>query len=148
MPSMRLLLAAAAACLALNGCMALAVNQLVGDKQGKAFQPPPDEAAIYLYGVTSCDNTASAVHVRHSQTTLAIYPGTYKYFSVKPGLHHIALSSQDTISIDTQPGQTYFIEAEIVCDGAMPRFHQRVVDPEEGKSKVRTSILGLGLPNR
>ncbi len=145
---MRLLVAAAAACLVLNGCVVIAVGQLVSDMQGRSFQPPPDEATVYLYGVTSCDNSVLAAHIKHGETTLTIYPGTYKYFSVKPGLHNVALSDAKTISIDTEAGQTYFIEEEITCDGATPGFRQRVVDREEGKSKVRASILGLDWPNR
>jgi len=140
---MRLLIAAAAACLVLNGCMAIVLNQLAADTQGKSFQPPPNEATVYLYGVTSCDDSVLAAHIKHGQTTLAIYPGTYKYFSVKPGLHNVALSDQEKISIDTEAGHTYFIEEEITCDGTTPRFRQRVVDQEEGKSKVRASNLAF-----
>ena len=145
---MRVLVVAAAACVVLNGCMAVAVNQLVVDKHGKAFQPAPDEALVYLYAVTSCNNNLSAVRMRHSQTFISVYPGTYKYFSVKPGVHHIALSAQDTIEIETQAGQNYFVEAEIVCGGAMPNVRQRVVDQEVGRLKVRESTLGLGVPNQ
>lgn len=145
---MRRMVTAAAACLALNGCMAVAVNQMVADRQGKSFQPPRDEAMIYLYGVTSCDNAASAANVRHSLSTLAIYPGTYKFFPVKPGVHNLRVSGHPTISIETQAGQNYFVETTVACDGAMPRIRQRVVDQEEGKFRVRASVLGLGVPER
>ena len=144
---MRLLVASAAACLALNGCIAVAVSQF-NDQQGKSFAPPPDAAMVYLYGVSSCDNTGVAARMRHSRTTLAIYPRTYKYFSVKPGMHSISLAGQEKISFDALPGQCYFIEAEVTCDGGIPRFRQRVVDQEQGKSKVRASVLGLGMQNQ
>jgi len=144
---MRLLVASAAACLVLNGCIAVAVSQF-NDHQGKSFAPPPDAAMVYLYGVSPCDNTGVAARMRHSQTTLAIYPGTYRYFSVRPGVHNISVAGQDKISIDALPGQCYFIEAEVACDGGIPRFRQRVVDQEQGRSKVRASVLGLGVPSQ
>lgn len=114
------------------------------DTLAKFMSPRPDKSLIYLFrdqsllgGAVPMTVTLNGIPV--GQTA----PYTYLMWELPPGRHEIASHAENvsTLTLNTEPGKTYFIWQEVKLGGWEARSLLQQVDEETGRKRVNESKL-------
>ena len=136
------LLLAAGGMLGLTGCEAA----------GPMFTPAvtqADEAVIYVY--RHGEYTGSAVTLKidvDDERAGELKPNGYLYKIVPPGPHMVSCKteSKSAVAVDAEPGQSYYIEADVVMGFWVGRPKLSMVMPQIGRANIGGKKLSVGKP--
>lgn len=129
------------ASLHLTGCASVPMAPTDTDKAKKEFaQPSEGKAGVYIYRNSSLGGalkkTVSIDGVPIGETA----PNTYFYRELTPGNHELSTESEfsdNTLSLDVQPGSHYFVQQYIKLGVFVGGAGLKLVSDDEGKKGVR-----------
>lgn len=130
--------AAAIVLLAIAGCASTPQASVERDAEAKQFAAQPGAATLYVYrpeSSISWETENDPVLYVDGRLIGATRPLTYFRVDVRPGAHvlHGIGPDQGSLSLDTRPGEVYFISLSIV--GGHSYFER--VGAEDGKRAIR-----------
>jgi hypothetical protein len=133
--------------LALGACAAVPMADPILDRQAKAFQPGPDESAIFLFRDQSLAADSLIPVSIDGRVAGKTAEQTYFLWIVPPGEHRIASHGEppDELSLRTEAGRTYYVRQEIRLWGLAPRASLQLVDEERGRRGVEVSRRAVDL---
>lgn len=105
------------------------------DAEGKEFLTHPQAATLYVYR-SPFNNTEDSVLYVDRRLIGATLPGAYFRINAVPGTHTLHGNGLDLgdITIETRPGQLYFIELAVIAGHS----HFRLVPQELGRKTLTT----------
>lgn len=136
------------ASLHLAGCASVPMAPADTDKAKKEFTPPSEgKAGVYIYRNSSfggaLKKTVSIDGVPVGETA----PNTYLYKELAPGKHELSTESEfsdNTLSLDVQPGSHYFVQQYIKLGVFAGGAGLRTVSEDEGKKGVMECKMAQG----
>ena len=134
---------AAAAVAALAGCASVPMGSLEDDTKAKAFVPPPDKAALYIY---RNETFGAAVPMNLSINGRNIGQSaskTYFQFNLAPGRYSVESTAENVaeLKLQMEPGKNYFVWQEVKMGMWMARSQLHQVDEATGRAGVQESKL-------
>jgi len=129
--------------LSLLGCVAVPVANTHDTEQALKFRPHPDKATLYVYRTTR-DYSAVELHLSIDGTDYRTFGNSFTRIELPPGEHIIEtdipdiLGSDQRISLNTAPGEVYFLEYQpvnrvLLPDQAFIHHH----DGEHARKQIR-----------
>ena len=116
------------------------------DIQAKKFEsPPPGKAVLYLVRTNPDWGDLAATVFLDDRMMGATYEGTYFRWELPPGRHRITGYASDTgaITVDLQPGRTYFVQHAVLGGGRVTTPNSRfwMINENAGRAAVRDGSL-------
>ena len=142
--SIRLAVSALSSAILLTACAPVVLMNatIEQDKLAKTFLPPEDKSLIYVF--LDEPNVKISKHVVvDGRVAGLVRPSFYVVSKVPPGRHQVGVghAEADSISLDTEQGKTYFINARTSCEGGHSHAQLQLVDESIGKERVSVSNL-------
>ena len=126
--------------LQLTGCASVPMAPAEHDQARKEFSPPPEgTAGLYIYRNSSFGGALKKTIRIDGRIIGETAPHTYFYTTLKPGMHELATESEfsdNTLSIDFQPGKNYFVQNYIKFGAFVGGAGLEQVSEEEGRKGV------------
>lgn len=113
------------------------------DSAAKLFNVPNGKSNIYVYrNVNVIIDTAVSIEIDGNPAGNTGHK-TFILKSVSPGNHTITANAEntDTIDLNTEPGESYFVWLEVRTGAATNHAHLHSVSEEKGKKGVMESRL-------
>lgn len=134
----------------LTGCASVPMDSSNNDQTKKEFISPPEGmSGLYVYRNSSFGGALKKTIRVDGEIIGESAPHTYFYRTVKPGVHELATESEfsdNTLSIDFQPGMNYFVHQYIKFGAFVGGAGLKLVSEEEGKKGVLECKLAKGSP--
>ncbi|MFO1087156.1 MAG: DUF2846 domain-containing protein [Reyranellaceae bacterium] len=128
-----------AGALLLSACATAPLASVEADKQGKAFQALPQQAALYVYR-ESIFGAATSVSVELGQQKLGrLTADTWMRLDLDPARYSVrctTMENSDTATVDLAAGQVRFLEVAMRVGWTWPRCAVVETDASEGRSAV------------
>jgi hypothetical protein len=125
--------------LLLSACASPHLASVEADKQGKAFQALPQQAALYIYR-ESIFGAATSVSVELGRQPLGrLTADTWMRLDLDPARYAVGcatMENSDTAVVDLAAGQVRFLEVAMRVGWTWPRCAVVEVDGSEGRSAV------------
>lgn len=134
-----LALAAVVALLGLGGCASVPMASKQQDAAAKQFHAPADKSRIYLYRNETFGAAIRMAVSLDGKSMGQTGPKTYFMWDVAPGPHTIESLTENTskLTLDTQPGQLYFVWQEVKMGFLSPRSALHSVNRQTGEQAVK-----------
>ena len=124
-------------------------------KQDPVFtqvSPPADKSVIYVFRNEALEESAPTFYIDiDGERVAGLRPNKYLYKIVDPGRHIVSCNSerQSSVTIDTKPGRSYYIEAEIIEGIWMGRPNLKVVNTNDALTLIggKQHFQGKPLPD-
>lgn len=133
------------ASLYLTGCASVPMAPAEKDQARKEFTAPPEGmSGLYIYRNSSFGGALKKTVRVDGKIIGETAPHTYFYTTLKPGVHELATESEfsdNTLSIDMQPGQNYYVHNFIKFGAFVGGAGLKQVSDEEGQKGVRECKL-------
>ncbi len=134
---------ATVAVMVLVGCASVPMGSAEEDAKAKAFVPPPDKAALYIY---RNETFGAAVPMNLSINGRNIGQSvskTYFQFNVVPGRYSVESTAENVaeLKLQMEPGKNYFVWQEVKMGMWMARSQLHQVDETTGRAGVQESKL-------
>ncbi len=131
------------AAMVLVGCASVPMGSMEDDAKAKAFVPPPDKAALYIY---RNETFGAAVPMNLSINGRNIGQSaskTYFLFNVVPGGYSVESTAENVaeLKLQMEPGKNYFVWQEVKMGMWMARSQLHQVDEVTGRAGVQESKL-------
>ncbi len=131
------------AAMVLVGCASVPMGSMEEDAKAKAFVPPPDKAALYIY---RNETFGAAVPMNLSVNGRNIGQSaakTYFLFNVVPGCYSGESTAENVaeLKLQMEPGKNYFVWQEVKMGMWMARSQLHQVDEATGRAGVQESKL-------
>lgn len=128
------------ASLYLAGCASVPMAPAQNDQAKKEFTAPPEGmSGLYIYRNSSFGGALKKTLRIDGKIIGETAPYTYFYTTLKPGIHELATESEfsdNTLSIDFQPGKNHFVHNYIKFGAFVGGAGLKEVGEEEGKKAV------------
>jgi hypothetical protein len=128
------------ASLYLAGCASVPMAPAENDQAKKEFTAPPEGmSGLYIYRNSSFGGALKKTIRIDGKIIGETAPHTYFYTALKPGMHDLATESEfsdNTLSIDFQPGTNYYVQNYIKFGAFVGGAGLKQVGEEEGKKGV------------
>lgn len=125
--------------LLLSACATAPLASVEADKQGKAFQALPQQAALYIYR-ESIFGAATSVSVELGRHKLGrLTADTWMRLDLDPAQYAVrctTMENADTAVVDLAAGQVRFLEVAMRVGWTWPRCAVVETDASEGRSAV------------
>ena len=125
--------------LLLTACASAPLAPVEADKQGKAFQALPQQAALYIYR-ESIFGAATSVSVELGRQKLGrLTADTWMRLDLDPAQYAVrctTMENSDTAVVDLAAGQVRFLEVAMRVGWTWPRCAVVEADASEGRSAV------------
>lgn len=131
----------------LCGCapVVLMVTSAEQDDRAKLFSPHDGKSLLYVYLDEPSMGVSNYV-VIDGKIAGIIRPSTYLVSHVEPGPHTIrtgeSIAVANGITFNTEPGRTYFIREQVLCEEGKPLIYLYLVNEATGRERVIASALG------
>jgi hypothetical protein len=137
-----LLLVICAACM--GGCTSIPLGSPVDDLRAKSAVVTPGMAQIFVYRHESLGFAAPITVKLDGRTSGRTVGQTYVMWEVEPGLHEISSHAEgaSTVSLNVEPGKSYFIWQEVKVGLWKARSSLHQVDEETGRKFLAECRLG------
>lgn len=121
-----------------SGCAGVPMATPEADSAAKQFRPDPGKAALYIYRNETFGAALKMAVVLDDQPLGETASKTYFYRQVSPGRHVVTAKTEgnSSVTIDAQPGQTYFVWQEVKMGMMSGKSELHVVDAAIGKAGV------------
>ena len=144
----KFLVATAVAIAALNlvGCASVSMGNAEQDAAVKKFAAPAaDKSVLYIYRNESMGGSVKMDVSVDGKPIGQTASKTFLYKEVAPGKHTIASTAEntDTLTVDTQPGMSYYIWQEVKMGVMYARNKLQLVDAATGKKGVQETSLAV-----
>ena len=109
---------------------------------GSSFQEAnlaPGQAAVYAYRHSSYQGSAVTLNITIDGKEIGgLKPNGYVYGIVTPGKHMVACKteSESTVEITAKPGESYYIECDVVLGFWVGRPKLTMVAPDIGRANI------------
>lgn len=132
------LLVALVALGAMGGCASVPMASSQQDTAAKQFHAPADKSRIYLYRNETFGSAIKMAVSLDGKSMGQTGPHTYFMWDVAPGRHTIESLTENTpkLTLDTKPGQLYFVWQEVKMGFLSPRSALHKVDRQTGEKGV------------
>ena len=127
----------------LMGCAAVPMGSVDEDSRAKAFKPPADKAALYIYRNETFGAAVPmsvSVNGRNIGQTAS---KTYFQFNLVPGRYSIESTAENVaeLKLQMEAGRNYFVWQEVKMGMWMARSQLHQVDEDTGRAGVMESKL-------
>ena len=140
--------AAVLASMHLAGCASVPMAPADTDKAKKEFtQPTEGKAGVYIYRNSSFGSALKKTVTIDGLQVGETAPNTYLYRELAPGKHELSTESEfsdNTLTLDVQPGTHYFVQQYIKLGVFVGGAGLRTVSEDEGKKGVMECKMAQG----
>lgn len=125
------------------GCASVPMAPPEADARAKSFQVAPDKANLYIYRNESFGAAVKMKVIVDGQPAGDTGAKTYIMKAVEPGPHVVTSKAENdsSVTVDTAPGQNYFLWQEVKMGFGSARSNLQLVDETKGKAGVAESKL-------
>ncbi len=131
------------------GCATVPMTPATLDLEAKRFQPASDQANIYISRSGQLAGAGVVIQMLlDGRVSGYLASSTYMLLSVKPGKHMISTGfgteNIEQLRIDAEPGQNYFVMADLGFGWVQPHVYMHQIDAAVGQKEVASSKRAEG----